>query len=87
MYLEVTSLLPPDAASHYKAIRTILFARSPRWGGGGVKMGRGWVMEGGVGAEITIKGLCGGPTAELLGGFGGSPWGALEVQLLLTLLL
>lgn len=50
-------------------------------------MGRGWVMEGGVGAEITIKGLCGGPTAELLGGFGGSPWGALEVQLLLTLLL
>lgn len=37
-------------------------------------------------AEITIKGLCGGPTAELLGVLG-SPRGALEVCLLLTLLL
>lgn len=74
MYLEVTGWLPADAAAHYKAIRTILFARTPRWGEeGGVKMG--WR------AEITIKGLCGGPTAELLGVLGGrSP----EVRLLLT---
>lgn len=63
MYLEVTRLLPADTASHYKAIRTILFARTPRWGEEGVKMGRG-------AAEITIKGLCGGPTAELLGVLG-----------------
>lgn len=82
MYLEVTSLLPPDTASHYKAIRTVLFARTPRWGR------RGEDGAGGGAAEITIKGLCGGPTAELLGVWGGGgPWGALEVQLLLTLLL
>lgn len=68
MYLEVTSLLPPDAASHYEVIRTILFAWTPRWGKRG-EDGAG----GGGGAEITIKGLCGGPTTELLGVSGGVP--------------
>lgn len=66
MYLEVTSLLPPDTASHYKAIRTILFARTPRWGR------RGEDGAGEAAAEITIKGLCGGPTAELFGVLGRS---------------
>lgn len=37
---------------------------------GGVKMGQKRREEGG-GTEITIKGLCGSPTTELLGGFGG----------------
>lgn len=66
MYLEVTSVLPPDAAAHYEAIRTVLFARTPRWGRR-VKM-----VQGRGGAEITIKGLCSGPTAELLGVLGES---------------
>lgn len=62
MYLEVTRPLPADAASHYSAIRTALFARTPR-------------SERVGGGEITIKGLCGGgssssggPTAEAVGG-------------------
>lgn len=66
MYLEVTGLLPLDAASHYEAIRTILFARTLRCGGGEDRR---------RGTEITIKGLCVRPTAELFS-FGGGPWGA-----------
>lgn len=67
--MEVTLLLPADAASHYKAIRTVLFARTTPWeeeeGGGG---------DDGA-AEITIKGLCGGPTAAPSGSFGVVPRG------------
>lgn len=59
MYLEVTRQLPVDAASHYRAIMTILFART-------APCGRG---EDGA-AEITIKVLCGG---ALTGGLGAVP--------------